>query len=168
MTDPEISMLYLPGLDSGSTYHSERARRCGCEPKGTDRRSPFPSEISSEADGTFPSFSLFLNVHHLPFSHTSSLASVMNRLSSLPARLATRSSKPMLARAYASHKDIKFSNEGRAAMLKGVDILANAVSVTLGPKGMLTFRFDYFLSTDEEEGQTELQSRTGRRPKSSC
>lgn len=34
-----------------------------------------------------------------------------------------------------AHKEIKFSNEGRASILKGVDILANAVSVTLGPKG---------------------------------
>ncbi|KAF8129028.1 GroEL-like apical domain-containing protein [Boletus edulis] len=30
---------------------------------------------------------------------------------------------------------IKFSNDGRASILKGVDVLANAVSVTLGPKG---------------------------------
>lgn len=65
----------------------------------------------------------------------------MNRLSSLP-RLAlgrssalAKASSPMATRAYASHKEIKFSNEGRAAMLKGVDVLANAVSVTLGPKG---------------------------------
>ncbi|TDL19327.1 GroEL equatorial domain-like protein, partial [Rickenella mellea] len=30
--------------------------------------------------------------------------------------------------------EIKFSNEGRASILAGVDILAKAVSVTLGPK----------------------------------
>merc|ERR1712137_1338311 len=34
-----------------------------------------------------------------------------------------------------SGKDIKFGVDGRAAMLKGVDILADAVQVTLGPKG---------------------------------
>ena len=34
------------------------------------------------------------------------------------------------------HKEIKFSNQGRASILKGVDVLANAVQVTLGPKGM--------------------------------
>uniref|UniRef100_A0A7S2HX76 Uncharacterized protein n=1 Tax=Helicotheca tamesis TaxID=374047 RepID=A0A7S2HX76_9STRA len=34
-----------------------------------------------------------------------------------------------------SGKDIKFGVEGRAAMLKGVDLLADAVQVTLGPKG---------------------------------
>jgi len=49
-------------------------------------------------------------------------------------RLATRkANKPSLARG--AHKEIRFSNEGRASILKGVDILANAVSVTLGPKG---------------------------------
>ncbi|MEX0923846.1 MAG: chaperonin GroEL, partial [Rhodovibrionaceae bacterium] len=34
-----------------------------------------------------------------------------------------------------SAKDIKFSGDARARMLKGVDILADAVKVTLGPKG---------------------------------
>lgn len=34
-----------------------------------------------------------------------------------------------------SHKELKFGLEGRAALLKGVDTLAKAVSVTLGPKG---------------------------------
>ncbi|MGQ0514739.1 TCP-1/cpn60 chaperonin family protein, partial [Bacillus sp. D-CC] len=32
-------------------------------------------------------------------------------------------------------KDIKFSEEARRSMLRGVDTLANAVKVTLGPKG---------------------------------
>src|SRR5919197_1792200 len=32
-------------------------------------------------------------------------------------------------------KDVKFSVEARERMLRGVDILANAVKVTLGPKG---------------------------------
>eukprot|EP00559_Dactyliosolen_fragilissimus_P004114 CAMPEP_0184861488 /NCGR_PEP_ID=MMETSP0580-20130426/6163_1 /TAXON_ID=1118495 /ORGANISM="Dactyliosolen fragilissimus" /LENGTH=578 /DNA_ID=CAMNT_0027359005 /DNA_START=100 /DNA_END=1836 /DNA_ORIENTATION=- len=36
---------------------------------------------------------------------------------------------------YLSGKEIKFGVEGRAAMLKGVDLLADAVQVTLGPKG---------------------------------
>jgi len=34
-----------------------------------------------------------------------------------------------------SGKDIKFGVDGRAAMMKGVDLLADAVQVTLGPKG---------------------------------
>src|ERR1700704_1267983 len=32
-------------------------------------------------------------------------------------------------------KDVKFSGDARERMLQGVDILANAVKVTLGPKG---------------------------------
>merc|ERR1719197_111663 len=32
-------------------------------------------------------------------------------------------------------KDLKFGNDARAEMLKGVNLLADAVSVTLGPKG---------------------------------
>ncbi len=32
-------------------------------------------------------------------------------------------------------KDVKFSSDARERMLRGVDILANAVKVTLGPKG---------------------------------
>jgi len=36
-------------------------------------------------------------------------------------------------RSYA--KDVKFGDEARAKMLKGVDVLADAVAVTLGPKG---------------------------------
>src|ERR671933_2823075 len=32
-------------------------------------------------------------------------------------------------------KDVKFSGDARERMMRGVDILANAVRVTLGPKG---------------------------------
>ena len=32
-------------------------------------------------------------------------------------------------------KDVKFAGDARERMLRGVDILANAVKVTLGPKG---------------------------------
>ena len=32
-------------------------------------------------------------------------------------------------------KDVKFSRDARERILAGVDILANAVKVTLGPKG---------------------------------
>ena len=34
-----------------------------------------------------------------------------------------------------SAKEVKFAQEARERMLHGVDILANAVKVTLGPKG---------------------------------
>lgn len=40
-----------------------------------------------------------------------------------------------LLRFYSSHKELKFGVEGRAALLKGVETLAEAVSATLGPKG---------------------------------
>lgn len=36
---------------------------------------------------------------------------------------------------YSSFKELKFGVEGRAALLKGVETLADAVSATLGPKG---------------------------------
>ena len=32
-------------------------------------------------------------------------------------------------------KDVRFSTDARERMLRGVDILANAVKITLGPKG---------------------------------
>ncbi|KAB1068768.1 hypothetical protein F6X53_31385, partial [Methylobacterium soli] len=32
-------------------------------------------------------------------------------------------------------KDVRFSSDAREKMLKGVELLANAVKVTLGPKG---------------------------------
>jgi len=40
-----------------------------------------------------------------------------------------------MSRNFAAGKEIKFGVEGRAAMLKGVNLLAYAVQVTLGPKG---------------------------------
>jgi chaperonin GroEL len=39
-----------------------------------------------------------------------------------------------LTRSY-SHKELQFGVEGRASLLKGVDVLAKAVAVTLGPRG---------------------------------
>ena len=38
-------------------------------------------------------------------------------------------------RAFSTHKEVKFGDEGRAAMARGVNILARAVATTLGPKG---------------------------------
>ena len=58
--------------------------------------------------------------------HGRSLAAL--RRASLPAP-----PKAVLARG--AHKEIKFSNDARAAILTGVETLAKAVSVTLGPKG---------------------------------
>lgn len=46
-----------------------------------------------------------------------------------------KTTSSLLRRCYSSHKELKFGVEGRAALLKGVETLANAVSATLGPKG---------------------------------
>lgn len=55
--------------------------------------------------------------------------------SSLARPAARSSSSKLISRSYASHKQLKFGVEGRASLLKGVDVLAKAVAVTLGPKG---------------------------------
>lgn len=84
---------------------------------------------------------LFCFNHHL---FTIKTKGTMHRLSTTSSRSLRRAaakainkvSAPSLIRG--AHKEIKFSNEGRASILKGVDILANAVSVTLGPKGKVS------------------------------
>jgi chaperonin GroEL len=43
--------------------------------------------------------------------------------------------RAILKRHYSGHKEIMFGNPGRQALARGVEILANAVSATLGPKG---------------------------------
>uniref|UniRef100_A0AC35U3N8 Heat shock protein 60 n=1 Tax=Rhabditophanes sp. KR3021 TaxID=114890 RepID=A0AC35U3N8_9BILA len=48
-------------------------------------------------------------------------------------RFAARSLTKSFTRSYA--KDLQFGAEGRKAMLAGVNLLADAVSVTMGPKG---------------------------------
>merc|ERR1712188_148187 len=53
----------------------------------------------------------------------------------LGARLAARNVSRVASRGFATGKDIKFGVEARALMLEGVDQLADAVQVTLGPKG---------------------------------
>jgi chaperonin GroEL len=60
----------------------------------------------------------------------------MNRLAAKALQSTrTRSTTGILNRLYSTHKEIKFGVDGRAGLLKGVDILAKAVAVTLGPKG---------------------------------
>lgn len=51
----------------------------------------------------------------------------------LPAVMRSTAVRQMVARTYA--KDVRFGAEVRALMLQGVDILADAVAVTMGPKG---------------------------------
>ena len=77
----------------------------------------------------------------------------MHRISQTSTRALRRAaakaarSQPALTRG--AHKDIKFSNEGRASILKGVDVLADAVSVTLGPKGnVVSTRIDVDVLSD--------------------
>jgi len=60
---------------------------------------------------------------------------VAGRFSSGAAAAAARVPAQRSARRFASGKDVIFGTEGRALMLQGVDKLADAVSVTLGPKG---------------------------------
>lgn len=55
------------------------------------------------------------------------LPSVLRQL-----RPVSRALAPHLTRAYA--KDVKFGADARALMLQGVDLLADAVAVTMGPK----------------------------------
>lgn len=51
--------------------------------------------------------------------------------------LSSRVNRSVIAttKRFASGKAVKFGVEGRALMLQGVDMLADAVQVTLGPKG---------------------------------
>lgn len=51
----------------------------------------------------------------------------------LPTMLRGAALRQLQVRAYA--KDVRFGAEVRALMLQGVDILADAVAVTMGPKG---------------------------------
>jgi chaperonin GroEL len=60
----------------------------------------------------------------------------MHRIPRLSSRLPTVQTSRVLSRCFSSgHKDILFGTEGRAALARGVDVLARAVAVTLGPKG---------------------------------
>lgn len=53
----------------------------------------------------------------------------------LASRTFAAKSAKAIGQRYASGKVVKFGVEGRALMLQGVDLLADAVQVTLGPKG---------------------------------
>jgi hypothetical protein len=59
---------------------------------------------------------------------------IRRNASKIARQVARRSAAPASARSMASGKDIVFGNEARAKMLVGVDRLAEAVKVTLGPK----------------------------------
>lgn len=50
----------------------------------------------------------------------------------LPNVLRSSAARQLVVRSYA--KDVRFGAEVRALMLQGVDVLADAVAVTMGPK----------------------------------
>ena len=56
----------------------------------------------------------------------------MHRLPTILRSSASKRLLPNLARCYA--KDVKFGADARALMLQGVDLLTDAVAVTMGPK----------------------------------
>ena len=56
-------------------------------------------------------------------------------------------------------KEILFNIEARDQLKKGVDALANAVKVTLGPKGRNVIIEKKFGAPRSEEHTSELQSR---------
>jgi hypothetical protein len=86
-------------------------------------RQVLPAVFSSSLP---PTPSHFYTMHHVSSSSSRALR-----------RASAKAARAVLARG--AHKEIRFSNEGRASILKGVDVLANAVSVTLGPKGLFPF-----------------------------
>src|SRR3954447_14432874 len=52
-----------------------------------------------------------------------------------PRRSRPRSKTPREEKRDMAHKELKFSEDARRSLQRGVDILADAVKVTLGPKG---------------------------------
>lgn len=57
----------------------------------------------------------------------------------IPRMMKLAACRQTFVRAYA--KDVKFGADVRALMLQGVDILADAVAVTMGPKVILAMKF---------------------------
>ena len=77
---------------------------------------------------------LYLFLSSFSFLTKNTMHAISSSSSRAARRVAAKAVRPTIL-ARGAHKEIKFSNEGRASILKGVDVLANAVSVTLGPKG---------------------------------
>jgi chaperonin GroEL len=61
-------------------------------------------------------------------------------------------------------KDVRFSTDARDKMLRGVDILANAVRVTLGPKGRNASGQDYGAPRITKDGVTVAKEVEARAP----
>jgi chaperonin GroEL len=66
-----------------------------------------------------------------------------------------------------SAKEVKFNGDARDAMMRGVEILANAVRATLGPRGRnVIFAQSYGVPRITKDGVTvarEIELRTGSR-----
>jgi len=54
-------------------------------------------------------------------------------------------------------KEVKFSVDARDRMLRGIDILANAVRVTLGPKGRNVVLDKSFRRTAHHQGRCDCR-----------
>lgn len=65
----------------------------------------------------------------------------MLRIVSVFRSSAARQLIPVLKRCYA--KDLKFGADARALMLQGVDLLTDAVAVTMGPKVRKLLKSDF-------------------------
>lgn len=60
-------------------------------------------------------------------------------------------------------KDVKFGNDARVKMLRGVNVLADAVKVTLGPKGRnVVLDKSFGAPTITKDGVSVARNRTGR------
>src|SRR3546814_9911055 len=55
-------------------------------------------------------------------------------------------------------KEVKFGDDARSRMVAGVNVLANAVKVTLGPKGRNVILDKSYGAPRSEEHTSELQS----------
>ena len=78
----------------------------------------------------------FSSVLPLFFSSFSPNASPVDHLIQASPQAASKAATAPASRGGTHNlKEIKFSNEGRASILKGVDVLGNAVSITLCSKG---------------------------------
>jgi len=77
---------------------------------------------------------LFLHSITLLSQSTTIMNVVLRSRAALPRPFRLLQSAFVVKRGYAS-KDVIFGNDARQGMLKGVDVLAKAVSATLGPKG---------------------------------
>ena len=53
-------------------------------------------------------------------------------------RLVSQSARSMTQTRFYTANDLKFGQEARINMLKGVDVLADAVAVTMGPKVLIS------------------------------